>query len=88
MPGERRSSVADGHEILEKLIVVEDGKVRVMRTIEDIENLLERLTRIQAAYRNRNTPRGRKVKEEVDHLIRIIVSLASIVYARELEEAQ
>ncbi|MFY9397245.1 MAG: hypothetical protein WAR22_02660 [Desulfomonilia bacterium] len=77
--------MADGYEILEKLIVVEDGKVRVMRTIEDIESLLERLTRIQAVYRGRNTARGRKVKEEVDRLIQAIDSLASIIYARELE---
>ncbi|HON38534.1 MAG: hypothetical protein QM299_10505 [Pseudomonadota bacterium] len=80
--------MANGLEILEKLVVVENGTVKVMRTIEDIENLLERLTRIQAAYRNQRDDHGRKVKDEVDHLIRIIVSLASIVYAMELQKAQ
>lgn len=80
--------MGNGREILENLVVVENGKIKVMRTIEDIEHLLERLTRIQAAYRNQRSDRGRKVKDEVDHLIRIIVSLASIVYAMELKRAQ
>ncbi len=80
--------MGNGLEILEKLVVVENGKIKVMRTIEDIENLLEKLTRIQAAYRNMKSDRERKVKEEVDHLIRVIVSLASIVYATELKRAQ
>ncbi len=80
--------MGNGLEILEKLVVVENGTVKVMRTIEDIENLLEKLTRIQAAYRNMRSDHGRKVKGEVDHLIRIIVSLASIVYATELKRAQ
>ncbi|HPW67927.1 MAG: hypothetical protein WDA72_11000 [Desulfomonilia bacterium] len=80
--------MGNGLEILEKLVVVENGTVKVMRTIEDIENLLERLTRIQSVYRNQRSDHGRKVKDEVDHLIRIIVSLASIVYAMELQRAQ
>jgi len=80
--------MGDGHDILEKLVVVENGKVKVVRTIEDIENLLERLTRIQAAYRARESSQGRKIKDEVDHLIRIIISLASIVYTKELQRAQ
>ncbi len=80
--------MGNGFEILEKLVVVENGKVKVMRTIEDIENLLERLTRIQAAYRNQKSDHGRKVKDEVDYLIRVIVSLASIIYAMELKRAQ
>ncbi|HNR52327.1 MAG: hypothetical protein BWZ01_00247 [Deltaproteobacteria bacterium ADurb.BinA179] len=80
--------MGNGHDILEKLIVVENGKVKVMRTIEDIENLLERLTRIQDTYRSQRDTQGRKIKDEVDHLIRIIASLASIVYTRELQRAQ
>ncbi len=80
--------MGNGHDILEKLIVVENGKVKVMRTIEDIENLLERLTRIQDTYRSQCDTQGRKIKDEVDHLIRIIASLASIVYTRELQRAQ
>jgi hypothetical protein len=80
--------MGNGHDILEKLVVVENGKVKVMRTIEDIENLLERLTRIQGTYRNQQDSQGRKIKDEVDHLIRIVVSLASIVYTKELQRAQ
>ena len=85
---ERRSSMADGFDILRKLIAQENGRIKEMRTIKDIEDLLEKLTKIQDSFRNQKTPHEVKVKNELDYLIRRIISMATVVYQRELQQMQ
>ena len=77
----------DGLDFLQRLIVTGTGKAETIKTIRDIEGLLERLTRDQDALRSDTTPRGRKMKGEIDHLVRLIVSGATVLYAKELKEA-
>ncbi len=80
--------MADGFDILRKLIAQENGQVKELRTIKDIEDLLEKLTRIQDSLRRQKTPHEAKVKNELDYLIRRIVSMATMVYERELQQTQ
>jgi hypothetical protein len=77
----------DGLDFLQRLIVSGKGHEEMMQTIQDIEGLLERLTRDQDALRNDTSPKGRKMKGEIDHLIRLMVSGATVLYAKELKEA-
>lgn len=77
----------DGLDFLQRIIVTGTGKAEVIKTIRDIEGLLERLTRDQDALRGDTTPRARKMKSEIDHLVRLIVSGATVLYAKELKEA-
>jgi hypothetical protein len=77
----------DGLDFLQRLIVSGQGKAEMMQTIKDIEGLLERLTKDQDALRNDSTLKGRKMKNEIDHLIRLIISGATVLYAKELKEA-
>jgi hypothetical protein len=79
--------MSDGFDILNNLIVLENGKLTVLRTIEDIETLLEKLTRIQDSFRGKHSPKGQKVKADIDYLIRLITNMASFVYEKELPEA-
>jgi len=76
--------MSHGFDILDNLIILENGKVTVLRTIEDIETLLEKLTKIQDSFRLKHTPKGEKVKADVDYLIRLITNMASFVYEKEL----
>ncbi|HQG32735.1 MAG TPA: hypothetical protein PLA83_12465 [Deltaproteobacteria bacterium] len=80
--------MADGFDILRKLITQENGQVKELRTIKDIEDLLEKLTKIQDSFRKQKTPHEVKVKNELDYLIRRIVSMATMVYERELQLTQ
>jgi hypothetical protein len=80
--------MADGFDILRKLIAQENGQVKELRTINDIEDLLEKLTKIQASFRKQKTPHEVKVKSELDYLIRRIISMATMVYEKELQQAQ
>lgn len=80
--------MADGFDILRKLIAQENGRIKEMRTIKDIEDLLEKLTKIQDSFRNQKTPHEVKVKNELDYLIRRIISMATVVYQRELQQMQ
>lgn len=80
--------MADGFDILRKLIAQENRQVKELRTIKDIEDLLEKLTRIQDSLRRQKTPHEAKVKNELDYLIRRIVSMATMVYERELQQTQ
>lgn len=80
--------MSDGFDILDNLIVLEDGNIKIIRTIEDIEYLLEKLTKIQDNFRNHTTPRGEKIKADLDYLIRLITNMSSFVYAKELDKAQ
>lgn len=73
-----------GFDILDNLIVLENGKVTVLRTIADIETLLEKLTKLQDSFREKQTPKGVKVKSDIDYLIRLITNMASFVYEKEL----
>ncbi|HHO77006.1 MAG TPA: hypothetical protein ENN05_11370 [Deltaproteobacteria bacterium] len=73
-----------GFDILNNLIVLENGKLTVLRSIEDIETLLEKLTKIQDTFREKHTPKGNKVKGDIDYLIRLITNMASFVYESEL----
>ncbi len=77
-----------GFDILDNLIVLENGKVRVLRTLEDIETLLEKLTKLQDSFRTKRTPKGKKVKADIDYLIRLINNMASFVYEKELQKAR
>ena len=79
--------MSHGFDILDNLIVLENGKVTVLRTIGDIETLLEKLTRIQDSFRGKHTPKGEKVKADIDYLIQLITNMASFVYEKELPEA-
>ena len=84
---ERRNSMRHGFDILDNLIVLENGKVTVLRTIEDIETLLEKLTKIQDSFRTKQTPKGTRVKADIDYLIRLITNMASFVYEKELPKS-
>jgi hypothetical protein len=77
----------DGLDFLQRLIVSGNGKAEMMQTIRDIEGLLERLTRDQDTLRHDTTPKGMKMKREIDHLIRLIISGGTVLYAKELKEA-
>jgi hypothetical protein len=77
----------DGLDFLQRLIVSGNTKAEMIQTIMDIEGLLERLTRDQDALRNDTTSTGRKMKSEIDHLVRLIVSGATVLYAKELKDA-
>jgi hypothetical protein len=77
----------DGLDFLQRIIVSVNGRAETIKTIHDIEGLLERLTRDQDALRNDTTPTGRKMKGEIDHLVRLIVSGATVLYLKELKEA-
>lgn len=77
----------DGLDFLQRIIVSGNSKAEMMETIKDIEGLLERLTRDQDALRNDTSLKGRKMKKEIDHLVRLIVSGATVLYAKELKEA-
>lgn len=79
--------MSHGFDILDNLIVLENGKVTVLRTIGDIETLLEKLTSIQDSFRGRHTPKGEKVKADIDYLIQLITNMASFVYEKELPKA-
>lgn len=80
--------MADGFDILRKLIAQENGQLKEMRTIKDIEDLLEKLTKIQDSFRKQKSPHEVKVKNELDYLIRRIISMATLVYEKELQQAQ
>lgn len=80
--------MADGFDILRKLISQENGEVKELRTIKDIEDLLEKLTKVQDSFRKQKNPYEVKVKNEIDYLIRRIVSMATVVYEKELKQAQ
>lgn len=73
-----------GFDILDNLIVLENGKLTVLQTIEDIESLLEKLTKIQDSFRGKQTPKGAKLKADIDYLIQLISNMASFVYEKEL----
>jgi hypothetical protein len=77
----------DGLDFLQRLIVSGNGHAEMIQTIKDIEGLLERLTKDQDALRNDRTLKGRKMKNEIDHLVRLIISGATVLYAKELKEA-
>ncbi|HNY65708.1 MAG TPA: hypothetical protein PKM41_09715 [Deltaproteobacteria bacterium] len=77
----------DGLDFLQRLIGKESGHAETMQTIRDIEGLLERLTRDQDNLRNDSTITGRKMKGEIDHLVRLIISGATVLYAKELKGA-
>ena len=77
----------EGLDFLQRIIVSANGRAETMQAIRGIEGLLERLTRDQDALRNDTTPAGRKMKGEIDHLIRLIVSGATVLYMKELKEA-
>lgn len=79
--------MSHGFDILDNLIVLENGKVTVLRTIEDIETLLEKLTKIQDSFRAKHTPKGTKIKADIDYLIRLITNMASFVYEKELPKS-
>ena len=76
--------MSHGFDLLDNLIILENGKVTVLRTIADIETLLEKLTKIQDTFRAKHTPKGVKVKSDIDYLIRLITNMASFVYEKEL----
>ncbi len=78
----------DGFDILKGFIVLENGRINMMKTIRDIEGLLERLTRLQNILRHQNSARSRKLKDDIDHLVRIVISMGTVVYTRELSKAQ
>ena len=77
--------MADEFDFLQGFIARENGQVKVMRTIRDLEDILEWLTKIQDTFRNEKGPKRDRAKDELDHLIRILISMASAVYARELK---
>lgn len=77
--------MADEFEFLQGFIARENGQVKVMRTIRDLEDILEWLTKIQDTLRNEKGPHRGRIKDELDHLIRVLISMASAVYARELK---
>ena len=76
--------MSHGFDLLDNLIILENGKVTVLRTIADIETLLEKLTKIQDSFRAKHTPKGVRVKSDIDYLIRLITNMASFVYEKEL----
>ena len=78
--------MSHGFDILDNLIVLENGKVTILRSIEDIETLLEKLTRIQDSFRGKPTPKGARVKADIDYLIQLITNMASFVYEKELSK--
>ncbi len=77
--------MADEFDFLQGFIARENGQVKVMRTIRDLEDVLEWLTKIQDTFRNEKGSQRDRAKDELDHLIRILISMASAVYARELK---
>jgi len=76
--------MSHGFDLLNNLIVVENGKITVLRSLEDIETLLEKLTKIQDTFRTRQTAKGTRVKADIDYLIRLITNMAYFVYEKEL----
>ncbi|MBN2298756.1 MAG: hypothetical protein JXM72_09185 [Deltaproteobacteria bacterium] len=76
--------MSHGFDILNNLIVLENGKLTVLRSIEDIETLLEKLTKIQDTFREKHTPKGTRVKADIDYMIRLITNMAYFVYEKEL----
>ncbi len=77
--------MADEFGFLQGFIARENGQIKVMRTIRDLEDILEWLTKMQDALRYEKGPHRERVKSDLDHLIRILISMSSVVYAKELK---
>jgi len=67
------------------LIILENGKMKSIKDTDDIENILEKLTGMRDAVRNKNTSKSKKVKENLDTIIHFITNMASLAYISEQE---
>ncbi|MGC9323741.1 MAG: hypothetical protein ACP5G0_03215 [Desulfomonilia bacterium] len=69
--------------IFSRLIILENGTLKHIRTIEDSENLLEKLTRIRENVRRRYDHTGKQLKNDLDYLIQTITHMTALAYAHE-----
>ncbi|HDP25606.1 MAG TPA: hypothetical protein ENN34_09190 [Deltaproteobacteria bacterium] len=69
--------------IFSRLIIFENGKLRPIRTIEDSEHLLEKLTGIRENARRRGDEGGGGLKKDLDYLIWSITQMTALAYTRE-----
>ena len=66
--------------IFSRLIILENGKLRPIRTIEDCEYLLEKLTGIREHARRSPEKKRSWMKKDLDYLIWSITQMTALAY--------